>query len=62
GALNALSPLASLARGYCICQKVDGRVVKSIGQVMVDEGVFVRLSDGKIKCDVREKMGGENGQ
>ncbi len=62
GALNALSPLASLARGYCICQKGDGRVVKSIGQVMVDEGVFVRLSDGKIKCDVREKMGGENGQ
>jgi len=61
--LNALSPLASLARGYALCLKPDGTLVKKIGQVAVSEDVFIRLSDGRLKCQVQDKIrGGENGE
>ncbi len=62
GSLNALSPLASLARGYAICLKTDGKIVRSILQVDQGERVYVRIEDGKLGCDVKEKIaGGENG-
>jgi len=63
GSLNALSPLSSLARGYSICLKPDGRVVKSLSQVDVGEPVMVRVEDGKLGCEVKEKIkGGGNGK
>lgn len=51
--LDALSPLASLGRGYSICQKQDGTVVTRAGQVAAGERVGVRVSDGRLDCDVR---------
>ncbi len=50
--LDALSPLASLGRGYSICLKPDGSVVSRIGQVAAGEGVRLRVSDGAISCRV----------
>ncbi|MBN2464485.1 exodeoxyribonuclease VII large subunit [candidate division WOR-3 bacterium] len=50
--LDALSPLASLGRGYSICLKLDGSVVSRIGQVEAGEGVRLRVSDGVIDCRV----------
>lgn len=61
--LNALSPLASLGRGYSICLKPDGRIVTSISQVEIGERVYVRLGDGRLGCQVNEKIkGGEDGK
>ncbi|MBI1986761.1 MAG: exodeoxyribonuclease VII large subunit [Nitrospinae bacterium] len=54
--LNALSPLASLERGYSICRKLpSGAVVKDVDQVEVGEQVEVILHRGEIRCRVEEK-------
>lgn len=51
--LNALSPLASLERGYSICRKLpSGAVVKDFDQVEVGEQVEVVLRRGEIRCRV----------
>jgi len=50
--LDALSPLASLDRGYSICLKPDGSVVSRVGQVKAGEGVRLKVSDGAIGCRV----------
>jgi len=50
--LDALSPLASLGRGYSICLKRDGSIVSRTGQVDTGDGVMVRVSDGSIDCRV----------
>ena len=57
--LNALSPLASLGRGYSICLKPDGSIVSRTGQVDAGDGVMVRVSDGSIDCRV-ERTGKAN--
>jgi len=59
--LDALSPLAQLARGYAICQKPDGRVVVSIDNVRLGDEVVVRIADGRLDCQVRDKMKGVKG-
>lgn len=53
GTLDALSPLALLARGYAVCRKPgDGTVVKSIHQAAIGAPVQVRVSDGEFSCRV----------
>jgi exodeoxyribonuclease VII large subunit len=52
--LDTLSPLASLRRGYAICQKADGRVVTRVGQVVAGEDVSLRVTDGALDCRVKE--------
>lgn len=52
--LDTLSPLASLGRGYAICQKADGQVVTSVGQVTSGEDVSLRVTDGTLGCRVKE--------
>ncbi len=59
--LEALSPLASLGRGYSICRKEDGTVVSRIGQVVKGERVDVRVSDGDIGCKVLESNTQDSG-
>ncbi len=50
--LQSLSPLATLERGYGICQKNDGNVVTAASQTSEGDLISVRLKDGKIKCTV----------
>ena len=50
--LDALSPLASLGRGYSICLKPDGSIVSRIGQVVAGEAMRLKVSDGAIDCRV----------
>ena len=50
--LQALSPLASLSRGYSICLKPDGTIVREVAQVRVGDDVSVRVSDGRIQARV----------
>ncbi len=52
GQLDVLSPLGSLARGYSICHRLDGVLVRSVRQVSTGDWVNVRVSDGSIGCEV----------
>jgi exodeoxyribonuclease VII large subunit len=46
--LAALSPLATLARGYAIVRRADsGAVVLSVGQVDAGDGLYIRVQDGE---------------
>ncbi|HET7655421.1 MAG TPA: exodeoxyribonuclease VII large subunit [Luteimonas sp.] len=46
--LSAISPLATVARGYSILQKEDGRVVRAVGDVAPGDRVDARVGDGTI--------------
>jgi exodeoxyribonuclease VII large subunit len=52
GKLNALSPLAILARGYSICQDSSGIIITRAVQVSPKSAVVVRLSEGRLNCEV----------
>ncbi len=52
--LNALSPLATLERGYSISRKTDGEVLTSAEQVSIDDRVEIQLADGHLACRVEE--------
>lgn len=54
-ALEALSPLRVLGRGYSIAQKEDGTVLSSIQQVSVGEALSLRLADGQVTCTATGK-------
>ena len=56
-ALDALSPLAILQRGFSIVQTVsDGRVVRRASDVAVGASVQVRLAEGQLVCQVDKVM------
>ena len=47
--LQAVSPLATVARGYAILQQPDGRVVRSVTDAAVGDVLDARLSDGGLR-------------
>ena len=53
-ALDALSPLKVLARGYAIAQGAGG-IVTSTKDVALGEELDLRVSDGSIYCEVKRK-------
>ena len=53
--LDALSPLKVLGRGYALAQTADGTVLRSAGQVETGEIVHLRLAEGGLVCQVKEK-------
>ncbi|WP_444645366.1 exodeoxyribonuclease VII large subunit [Caproiciproducens sp. R1] len=52
GRLNALSPLATLSRGYSITYGQNGRVVTRISDVKTGERISVLLNEGTLGCVV----------
>jgi exodeoxyribonuclease VII large subunit len=52
GRLNALSPLAILARGYAICRDARGVLVRYAGSVASGDAVRVTLAKGELDCRV----------
>lgn len=55
GQLEALSPLATLQRGYAAVYKPSsGVVVKSVRQLAAGETVAVRFTDGVAGCEVKQ--------
>jgi len=49
---RALSPLATLQRGYAVLQGADGHVLTSVADVAAGVAVSVRVADGRIHADV----------
>lgn len=54
-ALDAMSPLKVLARGYSLTQDEEGKLLTSVEQVQPGQGIQVRLSDGSLDCTVMKK-------
>ena len=52
--LETVSPLATVARGYAILQREDGRVVRSVGSVDDGERLLARLPDGRLPVRVEK--------
>lgn len=55
GQLDAISPLATLARGYAIALDHEGHVVMRTAQVAPGDALDVRVSDGVINTRVLER-------
>ena len=53
-ALDAMSPLKVLSRGYAIASDTEGKLVKSVGDVAGGDVLSLSVSDGTIKCTVEE--------
>ena len=58
--LNALSPLATLERGYSISRKTDGKILTSAKQVSIGDRIEIQLSDGHFACRVEELLSNTN--
>lgn len=54
-ALNAVSPLGTLQRGYAIVTGADGRVLREAREVAVGEHITARLADGYLEAEVRRR-------
>ena len=52
--LRALSPAATLQRGYAIVQRADGHVVRAADEVKTKDQIRVRLAEGELRAVVRE--------
>lgn len=57
--LDAVSPLATLARGYAIASKLNPKtgkatLIRSSSQVEKDDRVEIRLHQGRLECEVVE--------
>jgi exodeoxyribonuclease VII large subunit len=53
-ALAALSPEATLARGFSITRNEEGRVITSAGQVKRGESIRTQLAQGEVGSEVRK--------
>ncbi len=51
--LDALSPLATLKRGYSISRKPDGEILTRAEQADVGENIEIQLSKGTLHCVVK---------
>jgi len=54
-ALDALSPLKVLGRGYSIALRADGTLVRSRSQVRPGDRLDLRVAEGRIPCAVLEE-------
>jgi exodeoxyribonuclease VII large subunit len=50
--LQAVSPLATLKRGYAIVRHKDGRIITSVSGVQAGDAIEVRISDGSFDANV----------
>jgi exodeoxyribonuclease VII large subunit len=50
--VRALSPAATLARGYAVVQQQDGTVLRDAGEVNGGDRLAVRLAEGRLEVEV----------
>lgn len=58
-ALDAMSPMRVLSRGYSITEDRHGSVIRSVEELSPGDGITVRLSDGCAACRVLNTTKGE---
>lgn len=58
-ALDAMSPMKVLSRGYAIARDGEGRVLSSVKQTGAGEKLTLRLADGSLRCHVDQVQGPE---
>lgn len=51
-ALDAMSPLKVLSRGYSITSDPDGKIIKKVSETKTGDKLEIRVEDGNIKCTV----------
>ena len=51
-ALEALSPVAILERGYALVFDADGKLVKDVRQVRAGDAIEARLARGRVRARV----------
>ena len=63
-ALDAMSPLKVLTRGYAVAEKEGGQILRSVKQAVPGERITVSLSDGALTAKVLEvkENGNESGK
>ena len=54
-ALDAMSPLKVLGRGYAVASDAAGTVLRSAGQVQPGDAIRVQLQDGALRCTVNDR-------
>ena len=54
-ALDAMSPLKVLARGYAVATGADGAVLRSAAQAQPGDSIRVQLQDGALHCTVNNR-------
>jgi exodeoxyribonuclease VII large subunit len=53
-ALDALSPLAVLGRGYALAEDERGKLLRAATEVQRGDAVRLRLAEGQVRCRVEE--------
>ncbi|MEA4965734.1 MAG: exodeoxyribonuclease VII large subunit [Oscillospiraceae bacterium] len=53
-ALDAMSPLKVLSRGYAVVQREDGAVVKRRGDVRIGDAIRIQVQDGGVRAAVTQ--------
>jgi len=59
GKLDALSPLATLRRGYSVARTGDGQILKSVRDFVKGDSFTLRVSDGEVIAEAKEILAGE---
>lgn len=59
-ALDAMSPLKVLGRGYLVGTAADGSVVRSVRQIQVGQEIQLRFPDGTADCRIQHLEEGGN--
>ena len=55
-ALDALSPMKVLGRGYAIPRREGGSLVKSVEELSPGQGLSLEMRDGKVSCRVEDVL------
>ena len=50
--MEAVSPLATLARGFSISETPDGKVLKKTTQIKLGQQLKTRLNDGWVESEI----------
>ena len=59
GKLDALSPLATLRRGYSVARTEDGQILRSVRDFVEGDSFMLRVSDGEIIAETTGLQPGE---
>ena len=51
--LEAVSPLATLARGYAIVRNQNGMVRSSVGELSIGDQIEIQLQDGTAEAEIK---------